>query len=197
MAARKYEKNKRAAAMEETRQKIIEATFSLHGEKGIMATGIKDIATRADVGIGTVYYHFPTYNDVVRACGEYSMAMLPFPSPDIFDNVEAVEERVKLLVQNLFILHSQFPDFAEIRVDRNKLPAIEEGVKEIEAFHEKLVRKALEPFVSPEKEKIIPTIIALTDVVVFRILTSNDLTVDEATHQISQVLLAWLKSQQD
>jgi len=64
---RKYHQEKRSATAEETRQRIVDATVALHAEKGIVATSVKDIAARADVGVGTVYHHFPTYDDVVRA----------------------------------------------------------------------------------------------------------------------------------
>lgn len=43
--------------------------MALHRDRGIAATTMKDIAERADVGIGTVYHHFPSYEDAIRACG--------------------------------------------------------------------------------------------------------------------------------
>lgn len=62
-----YRQTKRQCPTEATRQRIVEATAALHAERGIAATTMKDIAARADAGAGTLYHHFPTYEDVVRA----------------------------------------------------------------------------------------------------------------------------------
>ena len=65
MAPRKYTMDKRKAAVEETRQRILEATLALHSEKGIFGTSWQDIAHRADVSVGTVYKHFPSLDELV------------------------------------------------------------------------------------------------------------------------------------
>jgi AcrR family transcriptional regulator len=69
MAPRKYDLGKRAEAVEETRRRIIQATFELHGEKGVVATSMQDVAERADVALRTVYYHYPTVDDSWRDAG--------------------------------------------------------------------------------------------------------------------------------
>ena len=63
MSPRKYTMDKRKAALEETRQRILEATLALHSEKGIFGTSWQDIAHRADVSVGTVYKHFPSLEE--------------------------------------------------------------------------------------------------------------------------------------
>jgi AcrR family transcriptional regulator len=50
---------KRAAAAEETRRRIVDATHALHIEQGVAATSWDDIAGRAGVGVGTVYRPSP------------------------------------------------------------------------------------------------------------------------------------------
>jgi AcrR family transcriptional regulator len=60
---------KRKAPVEETRQRIAEATLALHSEKGMFDTSWKDIAERADVSVATVYKHFPSLDELVPACG--------------------------------------------------------------------------------------------------------------------------------
>ena len=54
MSPRKYSMDKRKAAVEETRQRILEATLALHAEKGIFGTSWQDIAKRADVSVATL-----------------------------------------------------------------------------------------------------------------------------------------------
>ncbi len=71
---------KRKAVVEETRQRIVEATLALHSEKGMFDTSYKDIAERADVSVATVYKHFPSLNELVPACGALIMAITAVPS---------------------------------------------------------------------------------------------------------------------
>ena len=65
--------SKRAAAAARTRERIVDATRDLHGEQGIAATSWEDIAARAGVGVGTVYRHFPSLDELIPACGEITM----------------------------------------------------------------------------------------------------------------------------
>src|SRR5712691_11735978 len=105
MAPRRYRMSRRAASSEETRRRIVEATYALHEEKGVAATTFRDISERADVGIGTIYQHFPTYEHVIDACGKHAFAVMRPPHPDIFEGTTGFEERVRLLVRELFALY--------------------------------------------------------------------------------------------
>jgi AcrR family transcriptional regulator len=99
--------SRRSAATAETRRRIIEATRALHNEQGIMATSWDDIAKRARVGIGTVYRHFPSLDELVPACGEISMRNLELPSerdiPQLFTALEGTA-RVDRLVELTFAI---------------------------------------------------------------------------------------------
>ncbi len=48
------------------RAKIVEAARAAFAESGL-ATQMEDVARRADVGVGTLYRHFPTKDALVRA----------------------------------------------------------------------------------------------------------------------------------
>ena len=73
--------SKRAAAVAQTKRRIVDATRELHTERGIAATSWDDIAARAGVGVGTVYRHFPTLDELVPACGAISMQIVALPDP--------------------------------------------------------------------------------------------------------------------
>ena len=60
MAPRRYDFGKRAELKHQMRRRIVETTLELHGEKGVIATSMQDIADRADVALHTVYRYFPT-----------------------------------------------------------------------------------------------------------------------------------------
>ena len=59
------ERPKRADAVR-NRAKIIEAAKAAFGESGL-DTQMEDVARRAEVGVGTLYRHFPTKDALVRA----------------------------------------------------------------------------------------------------------------------------------
>lgn len=79
--ARKYELKQRAAQVEETRRRIVEATSRLHLERGPAATSIAEIARRAGVQRRTVYNHFPDDSTLFAACSAHWRALHPAPDP--------------------------------------------------------------------------------------------------------------------
>src|ERR671934_476483 len=99
MSPRKYDMSKRAAAAGLTRQRIIDATRELHGEYGIAATSWDDIAARAGVGVGTVYRHFPSLDELIPACDEITMRVVALPDPStvpaLFDDATGPGERIE------------------------------------------------------------------------------------------------------
>ncbi|HWM08394.1 MAG TPA: helix-turn-helix domain-containing protein, partial [Solirubrobacteraceae bacterium] len=72
---------RRASTAAQTRQRIVDATLELHGEQGIAATSWDDIAARAGVGVGTVYRHFPSLDELIPACGDITRQVLALPDP--------------------------------------------------------------------------------------------------------------------
>jgi AcrR family transcriptional regulator len=78
---RKYELKQRAERVEETRQRIVEATSALHLERGPAATSIAEIARRAGVQRRTVYNHFPDDSTLFEACSAHWRALHPVPDP--------------------------------------------------------------------------------------------------------------------
>ena len=110
---------RRAESAVGTRRRIVEATYDLHQQKGVGATTFRDIATLADVGIGTVYHHFPTYDDVIAACGEHTFSLARPPHNAIFEGLENVEDRVRILVREVFSFYRRLPTLGRIRSERH------------------------------------------------------------------------------
>src|ERR671914_2675501 len=106
LSPRKYSMDKRKAAVQETRQRILEATLALHSQKGIFGTSWQDIAKHADVSVGTVYKYFPSLDELVPACGELMYTITQPPSlddaPEIFAGAHTLEERLGRLISELF-----------------------------------------------------------------------------------------------
>jgi AcrR family transcriptional regulator len=96
---RRYRLGERAAQMDATRERIVEAAISLYSELGISATTMRQIGARADVAPGTLRSHFPSRELLEAAMVERLTAAAPLPGLDIFDGVTALEDRLRRLAQ--------------------------------------------------------------------------------------------------
>ena len=95
MATRKYEKKRRAEQESETRRRIVEAVFALHGEIGPARTTIKAIAQRAGVERLTVYRHFADDGAIFAACAAHFRSETPPPDPAAWADIVDPAERLR------------------------------------------------------------------------------------------------------
>lgn len=148
MADRRYRMSKRAKAVDETRDRIVAATLTLHMEKGVVATSHSDIADRAGVGAATVYRHFPSLDTLVEACGarvqEMVRAPLPAEAPAVFAGLVGRRARLERLVAELGDLYTRgAPAFVAAQRDRDRVPQLDASLRRLEAGVEALVREAV------------------------------------------------------
>jgi AcrR family transcriptional regulator len=92
---RKYELKARAAAQEETRRRITEATVGLHLEVGPANTTISEIAKRAGVQRLTVYNNFPDEASLLGACSAHWVTQHPPPDPATWAQVRDPVQRAR------------------------------------------------------------------------------------------------------
>jgi AcrR family transcriptional regulator len=190
MSPRRYRLERRAETAGETRRRLVDATFALHGEQGISATTMTDIAVRAGVSVGTVYHHFPTYQDAVAACTRHVDESLPLPTADIFAGLTSMHARVRRLAQEIFRFYQRLPAFERVRCERWGMPPIEAYAAREEDNRLALTREALRPFRIGAR---LPRVCAaLLDVAVYGALTRAGMTPGEAADEVSAVILARL-----
>lgn len=168
----------------------MEATLGLHAERGIAAVGVHEIAHKAGVGIGTVYHHFPTYDDVIRGCAGRVKEITRPPDPAVFDGVDPNSERLRALVRELFSYYDRYRWFGRTRADRDRLPLIETIVSQREQHIEALVREALKPMGMGDEDVYVVT--ALVDFGVYEALMRRGLSVAEASGRVADLLVAAL-----
>jgi AcrR family transcriptional regulator len=149
---RKYSMERRSAIVDETRQRIIDATMALHDEKGILATSMQDIAARAGVALGTVYRHFPSLDDLVPACGGRKLELYPPPTPDAFAGLDG-KPRVQALYSALYSHYDAMerPYFVGYG-EAAKLPVLRRFMDQVDAHVRSLVAEALMPFAASEED---------------------------------------------
>ena len=186
---RAYRLGRRAETADETRRRIVEATFTLHAERGIAETSMKDIAKRAGVSVGTVYHHFPTYPDAIAACGAHTAATIPAPSSALFDGIAGRHERIARLAGALFEYYERLPALASVRRDRHLAPALEQF-----ADHEADNRLALaaQAIGGRKRDRASVLVGALLDLDVYRSLRRQGLDTRAAAAQIAAVVNCWL-----
>jgi AcrR family transcriptional regulator len=186
--------DKRKAAVEETRRRIVEATLALHSEKGIFGTSWQDIAHRADVSVGTVYKHFPSLDELVPACGELMYAITRPPSledaPQIFAEANSLEERLGRLIEELFDFYERGAPYIETDFQERRLPAVVEWEAYMRSTIAGLVHEAL---VSAEPdEHTVQSVSALLDFSTFKSFVDRDIPKEQAAKTMSEVLLCWI-----
>src|SRR4051794_2421884 len=138
MSPRNYDMSKRAAAVAQTRRRIVDATRELHTQQGIAATSWDDIAARAGVGVGTVYRHFPSLDELIPACGEISMQVVALPDvrdvPGRFAGLDTPAERIERLVAEAFAIYERgAPELRAIRREGHVHPGVAEEGEALEA----------------------------------------------------------------
>ena len=198
LAPRKYSMDKRRAAVQETRQRILEATLALHAENGIFGTSWQDIAKRADVSVGTVYKHFPSLDELVPACGDLMYAITRPPSledaPQIFAEANSLDERLGRLVEELFAFYERGAPYIETDFQERRLTAVVEWEAYMRATVAGLVREALVT-VRPD-ESTVQAVSALLDFSTFKSFLDREIPKEQAAKTVGEVLLCWIERPQ-
>lgn len=182
---------KRAAAIARTRQRIIDATRELHSEQGIAATSWDDIAGRAGVGVGTVYRHFPSLDELVPACGEITMQVVALPDsaavPALFEHVTQPAERIERLVREAFAIYERAASaLRAIRREADVHPRVAHDRDQLDASLGALVDTALGPLHTTRHDRAVAR--ALVDLSTWEALRDQGLGPTESVAAVSDML---------
>jgi AcrR family transcriptional regulator len=183
---RPYRLGRRAESTGETRQRIVEATFGLHSERGIAETSMKDIAERAGVSVGTVYHHFPSYAEAIAACGAYTAEHAPAPTPALFEGAASRRERIERLARALFGHYERVPALESVRRDRHLTRELDAFAREEARNRRALATRAAGPGGSAA------LVAALLDIDVYRSLRREGFGTADAADRVATLLNAAL-----
>lgn len=86
---------RRQTAVEQTRERIVAATFDLHATIGPSRTTIRAIASRAGLQRHTVYAHFPDLDSLYEACTAHGIRSTGMPEPDGWQAIESPPDRLR------------------------------------------------------------------------------------------------------
>ena len=183
---RKYTLGARSETAAETRQRVVQATYELHRTRGIAATSFRDIAERADVAIGTVYHHFPEYDDVIRACGAHTMVVSRPPTAAMFEGIRSPRERLRVLVRELFRFYDRIPEYERIHAERERFAFVSEAFQHIESARRTLIAAAVRP--RRIGKRVGAAAFAMLEPAVHRALVASGLSTDHAAEVIFRAL---------
>jgi AcrR family transcriptional regulator len=183
--------SRRAETVASTRERIIDATVAAHRELGIQATSWNEIARRAGVGVGTVYRHFRSIDELVPACGEVVAATLALPQGEevnaLFAGTRSVSARVERLVSEAFGVYERGAPFIKnVRTEHRDLPALEPWHRQIEDALDALTRDALEP-VAPDR-RTFDVVRALIDVGTWDAFRTRGFTSEQARDAVEELI---------
>jgi len=184
----------RAGSVEETRRRIVVATMQLHGEKGVLDTTIADIASRADVAIGTVHRHFPNIEDLVAACGRAVWDFARPPTSELLAGHDSSQDRVRLVFEAYCEVYDRLlalgMDHSAVRYEATKMRALADWFEAWEPQHEALVREALSPISKDAQAVSVVLVLSAWDS--WRRLTSRGLSSAAAAGLLTEIALRWL-----
>jgi len=136
---------RRAESVDETRQRIIEATVHLHGTVGIAATSISAVAERAGVTRLTVYRHFPDDATLIEACSAHWLSQQRPPAPASWTRHGEPLDRLRAALDDVYRFYREGE--AMLTFVYRDLAAMPEGRRTaIEERDRAFVELVLEPF---------------------------------------------------
>ena len=123
---RKYELKSRAAAQQQTRERIVAATMELHKEVGPALTTVAEVARRAGVQRLTVYNHFPDEAELFGACQAHWMQLHPLPDLAAAMAADDPAERVRATLRGYYHWYSETEPMAQnIQKNHDAVPALD------------------------------------------------------------------------
>jgi AcrR family transcriptional regulator len=194
---RRYRMTNRAAAREETRERIVRATMALHDERGVATTSFADVAERAGVGPATVSRHFPTLGTLVMACGAHVAAEMrplsPADAPKVFQGLMTTRARIERLVSELDALYAR----GSLRLiaaanDRERVPELDHFLIMVDAGIEAYIKQAL-ALEAPDTS-LRGVLMALCSAHVWKAITRADLAEAERQPILVDILLGAIAS---
>lgn len=190
MSPRAYKMGKRAAAVAETKRRILEAALAEYAETGIAEASMQSVARRADVAPGTVLYHFPDPAALADAVLDERASKMHVPDPATVAGAGDLHARVRLLTAELFrIYHDTDLDY-RVWMRSREHPAM----TRVEAWYNEryaaVLAAALGEAADPRAFQVSS---ALIDPGFRAGLEMRGLSADEAVDETVALLMAWLR----
>jgi AcrR family transcriptional regulator len=109
-----------SARRQATRQKLYEAAVTLIAEKGFSSTTVDEIAERAGVAKGTVYYNFASKNDLFEELLRHGVGLLTASLRQASEEVAAAGgsrvDALDAMIRAGLVFIARYPSFTQLYV---------------------------------------------------------------------------------
>ena len=188
-ATRTYTMTTRARAVQQTRERILDACVALYGERLVTDIALDDIATRAGVSVQTVLRHFGSRTGLEEASFEWAQ--------------RAVTEERRTPVGDVAAAVRVIVEHYEQRGDQVLLMLGQETAQELMAriteqgrsLHRAWVEDVFAPFLAEagDRDELADLLVAATDVYTWKLLRRDrGLSRDRTEHRINALVSALL-----
>jgi AcrR family transcriptional regulator len=189
---RSYNLGRRAAEKADTRSRIVAAAREIIRDRGLASASNLAIAKAADVAPATVRNHFPGPNDVARAVFDTLLVELRVPTPEIFDGLDRLDERLRRLAHELAAFYERTePWWRAYEREPELISAWGGGVDQFYADVERLMRTALGDLSTDERS--VAVVASVIGPPTFFALRGRGLSSDDAVALTLELVVPWLE----
>jgi AcrR family transcriptional regulator len=188
---RTYTMRARAAAVENTRRRILDAAFALAGERLFTDIGLEAVARRADVSVQTVLRQFGSRAGLVEAAVEHGSRIVAAerqaPARDVAAALRVLVDHYERRGDAVVLL------LAQASVD----PVVARAVDSVRGLHRDWVAEVFGPLLGvdvADREEAFDVLVVVTDVHTWRLLRRDRGLSREAVearmHRLATAVLA-------
>ncbi|MDB5107989.1 MAG: TetR/AcrR family transcriptional regulator [Candidatus Binatus sp.] len=162
---------------EKTRLELIEAAERVISSKGYHQTRIADIASEADVGLGTFYLHFKTKNEIFVELIEHGAAELRSALAEAKAGVHSPAEKLKITIDTILDAAAEAPEL--FRIVFGHSPAFLGLMVRVHEVFIGDLRDELKPVAGDQADAIAHLTIGMLSQAISWLLASTDLSHQE------------------
>ena len=187
----------RAATVDSTRAKIVEAAVRVHARQGIATSSWEDIAREAGVALATVYRHFPSPDSLLPECARavFQGARLPTlrQASEEFAGIDTPTERLEKLVRESCRCYEQAEEWLNVAFrEAHLVPALAEEIRVFRRSLDTLVRAALgESASGPEATQGVS---AIVDFPFWKSLIDRGVSPSDACGTVTRLAASYLQT---
>jgi len=137
---------------EQTRVDLLEAAERVIAQKGYHNTRIADIATEADVGLGTFYLHFKTKNEIFIELIDYGAGHLREELMQAKAGVDSPADKLRITINTILDAAAEAPE--SFRIVFGHGPAFLDLMVRVHQIFIDDLRADLEPAIGPQADAV-------------------------------------------
>ena len=162
---------------EKTRVELLEAAERVVARKGYHNTRIADIASEADVGLGTFYLHFKTKNEIFIELIDYGASKLREELTAAKAGVESPAEKLRITINTILDAAAEGPE--SFRIVFGHGPAFLDLMVRVHQIFISDLRSDLEPAIGSQADAVAHLTIGMLSQAITWLLEREDLPLAE------------------